>query len=175
MSAASSSPTARYPSLTAPILFRFALHRRRRRVLDLEPVIDPSRAVQRAEPLRHDALAAETASVLVDDRTVALIMLVQGDAKLRALQRTEKLFEPIFPPLDWIGAQVIAIELDKIESAKHGGMVMAPGAQQIEGREAVLVNHNGLAVDEAGLHREALDRFDNAREAAGEVRAVAGV
>ena len=32
-------------SLTVPILFRLALHRRRCRVLDLEPIVDPAGCV----------------------------------------------------------------------------------------------------------------------------------
>jgi hypothetical protein len=39
--------------------------------LDLQPVIDPTGAVGRAEALRHDALAAERAGVLEENRAVA--------------------------------------------------------------------------------------------------------
>src|SRR6516225_7084433 len=42
-----------------PILLGLALHRRRRRVLDLEPVVDPAGTVRITEPLRDDALATE--------------------------------------------------------------------------------------------------------------------
>ena len=38
-------------------------HRQRRRVLDLEPMIDAERTVVRTEPLRDDALATERAGV----------------------------------------------------------------------------------------------------------------
>src|SRR5215813_3032694 len=53
-----------------PILLRFALHRRRRRVLELEPVPCAAADIRRAQALRHDALAAEAAGVAVDDVAV---------------------------------------------------------------------------------------------------------
>jgi len=39
----------------------------------------------------------------------------------------------------------------------------------------ISVFHNGLAVNKAGLHRQAFHRRDNAREAVGEVPAMPGV
>jgi hypothetical protein len=66
-------------------------------------------------------------------------------------------------------------DLDQIEGAEHGGMVVAPGAQQVEGGEAPLVNHDCLTVDKAGLYRQAFDRLDDAQEAVGEVIAVATI
>ncbi len=54
-------------------------------------------------------------------------------------------------------------------------MVVAPRAQQLEGGEAPLVDHDRLTVDEAGSRRQALHRLDDAREAVGEVGAMAGV
>jgi hypothetical protein len=35
--------------------------------------------------------------------------------------------------LDWTAAQVLAINFDQIEGAKRGGMVVAPGAEQVKG------------------------------------------
>jgi hypothetical protein len=52
-------------------------------------------------------------------------------------------------------------------------MVVAPGAEQFEDREAALVDHDDLAIDEAGLDRQACDGIDDAREAVGEVVAIA--
>ena len=46
-------------------------------------------------------------------------------------------------------AQVAA---SQIECAEHGGVVMMPVAQEVEDRQAALIDHDGLAVDEAGLH-----------------------
>ena len=70
---------------------------------------------------------------------------------------------------------IALIELDQIKGAEHGRMVMAPGAQQIEGGEAALVDHDGLAIDEAGAHGQALYRRDDAGKAPGEIGAVAGI
>jgi hypothetical protein len=61
-----------------PVLFRLAPDRGRCRVLDLQPVIDPTGAVGRAEALRHDALAAERAGVLEEHRAVAEVMTLLG-------------------------------------------------------------------------------------------------
>ena len=67
--------------LAAPILFCFASHCRRRRVLDLDPAIGPAGAVWGAEPLRHNALAAEPASVLVVVGAIALKILIEGNSQ----------------------------------------------------------------------------------------------
>ncbi len=49
-----------------------------------------------------------------------------------------------------IGApQVLAIELDQIERAEHGGGIVPVSADQIEDGEAVLVADDGLTVDQA--------------------------
>ena len=48
----------------APILFRFAYHGRRRRVLEFQPVRRPARTITGAELLRHDPLEAHLAGVL---------------------------------------------------------------------------------------------------------------
>jgi hypothetical protein len=71
-------PAAR-PPLTAPIFFRLTLHCRRCGVFDLAPIVDPTAAVGRAEPLRHDTLAAERAGMLEDYRSVAGKMPIEGD------------------------------------------------------------------------------------------------
>jgi hypothetical protein len=42
---------------------------------------------------------------------------------------------------DWSGAPVLAVKFDQIEGAKDGSVVMAPGAEQIKGGEATLINH----------------------------------
>jgi hypothetical protein len=44
--------------------------------------------------------------------------------------------------------------LDQVERAEHGGVVMMPVAQEVENREAALIDHDGLAVDETRLHRQ---------------------
>src|SRR5262249_54146373 len=70
-------------SSLAPILFGLSPDRRCLRIFDLHPVRRPAGAIQRAEPLRHDALAAELAGVLENDLAVALVMLIEYDAELR--------------------------------------------------------------------------------------------
>jgi hypothetical protein len=52
--------------IAAPILLGLASYRWRRRVLNLEPVVDAAGPVWRTEPLRDDPLAAERAGVLED-------------------------------------------------------------------------------------------------------------
>jgi hypothetical protein len=57
-------------TLVTPIFLGLTLHRWRR-VFYLEPLIQATGSVWRAEPFRHNAFAAELASVLVDDSAVA--------------------------------------------------------------------------------------------------------
>jgi hypothetical protein len=64
------------PGLTAPILLGLALHCRRIRIFDFQPKRRAARAIDRAEPLRHDPLAAEPASLAKYNRAVLLEMLV---------------------------------------------------------------------------------------------------
>jgi hypothetical protein len=71
----------------APIFLRFAPHRRRRRILDLEPLPGSAGAVERAEPLRHDALAAELAGVFDHDIAVADEVLVECNSWRRLAQQ----------------------------------------------------------------------------------------
>src|SRR5262249_59123322 len=58
-----------------PFLLRLALHRRRCRVLELEPVPRAAADIRRAQALRHDASAAEPAGVAVDDIAAVLEVL----------------------------------------------------------------------------------------------------
>ena len=55
--------------------------------------------------------------------------------------------------LDRQRTQVVTIKLDQIERAEYGSVVMAPVAQEVEDREATLIDHDGFAIDEARLHR----------------------
>jgi hypothetical protein len=66
--------------LAAPILLRLAHHRWRFRVLDLDPMRRPSRAIRRAKALAYDPLATELASLPEYNRAVLLEMLVEHDA-----------------------------------------------------------------------------------------------
>src|SRR5262245_50931882 len=73
----SGRPARRSP---APIFFLFALHRRSRRVLHLEPITRAPRAVERVLPFGHDAFESHLARMGEDGRAVALDMLVESDA-----------------------------------------------------------------------------------------------
>src|SRR5215510_10756593 len=75
------------PSLTAPLLLDLTLHCRCGRVLDLEPMVDAAGAIRRAEPLRHDALATESAGVFEDSRSIASEMLVEGYAVASIMEK----------------------------------------------------------------------------------------
>jgi hypothetical protein len=80
-----------------PILFGLAPHGWRSRVLDFEPVIDAPGAIRWAEPLRHNAFAAELAGLPEDDRTVALVVLIDYDAGTR---RANQFCELALAPLN---------------------------------------------------------------------------
>ena len=66
--------------LTVPIFFGLPPHRRAGRVFDLAPMVDAAGVIQRVEPLRHNALAAERARVLLHDSAFAAEMLVDCNA-----------------------------------------------------------------------------------------------
>ena len=84
----------------------------------------------------------------------------------------QELRQEAFTLLDRSEPQIVAVQLDQVEGAEHGGVVMLPVAQQLEHREAALIDHDGLAVDEAGAHRQASDGLDDLREAVGEIVAI---
>ena len=84
--------------------------------------------------------------MLVEDRAVALIVLVEDDAVLivgkHMGQRAHALFERLAP-------QILAVVLDQIEGAQHGRLIVAPErSSKVE--SATLVDHDRFAVDEAG-------------------------
>src|SRR5262249_62198175 len=88
------------PPLLAPVLFRLALHRRRRRVLELEPVRRSSRTVVSAEPLRHNAFEAKLAGVGGPDlRLLWLEFCLAGAAGAAPLPEKFKKIENAPPPL----------------------------------------------------------------------------
>ena len=77
-------------SILIPLLLGLARDRGRRRVLDLHPTVGASRAVRRAEALRHDALAAERASLAVNDRSIRDEVRVERDARMFAAAATSE-------------------------------------------------------------------------------------
>jgi hypothetical protein len=70
--------------VVAPFFLGLARHGRRGWVLDFEPMRRTPRSVERAEPLGHNALAPESPGVSKDDFAVALVMLTERDAGMRA-------------------------------------------------------------------------------------------
>jgi hypothetical protein len=68
-----------------------------------------------AEALRHDALAAEGASVFKDGRTLTFEVLVKGYAIAWFAKEISK---RVFAGFDRLLAEVVAVEFDKIESAE---------------------------------------------------------
>ena len=159
------------PSLT-PILLGLATHRWRVRVLDLDPAISAAGAVGRAQPFRHDALAAERAGVLVDDRAVGLVMLIVDDAAARPVQQLRQRGLAL---LERRPAHVLPIELEEIERAQDYVIAVPAPPEQVEHRQAVGVADDRLAIDQAGSHRQPGDRRHDERKAIGEVIAPAGV
>jgi len=159
-----------YPALTPPIFLGLASHRRCRRVLDLEPIANAAGAILRAQPLRHDPLAAERASVVEDDCAIASEMLIERDAVADA---SEELGECRFAPLERPPAQVHAVELNQIKGAQYGVMIAKPIAEDIEHRETVLVDHDGFTVEHARANRQAFDCGGDLGKARGEIVAIA--
>jgi len=71
--------------------------------------------------------------------------------------------------------QVVAVQLDQVEGVQEHFAIVAPIANPIEHREAVLVAGNRLAVDDARPGAQVSQRFDNQPEAVGQLVAGAAV
>jgi hypothetical protein len=69
------------PDSLTPILLRLPCHRRRVRVLHLEPIRRAPRAVRRVLPLRHDTFQPHLAGMAEDGRSVAFQVLIEPQAK----------------------------------------------------------------------------------------------
>ena len=76
-SVSASSPCA---APIPPVLLGLAFCGRCRRILNLEPMVDPAGAIVGAEPLRHDTLTAECARMLEDDAAIADEVLIESNA-----------------------------------------------------------------------------------------------
>ena len=63
-----------------------------------------------------------------------------------------------FPP------QVPAVDLDQVEGAQHHEAIVAPVTQHLEGRNTVVLEGDGLAVDQARAHAQCLDGRADQRE-----------
>jgi hypothetical protein len=72
----------------APVLLCFPLHGWRVRVLELEPILGPTAAIDRAQPLRHDAFKPHLAGVTEDRVTGMRQMLIELNARATAAKDT---------------------------------------------------------------------------------------
>ena len=97
---------------STPLFLRLAPHRGRCRILDLESLPGAAGAVSRAEPLRHDALAAELAGLAIDDRAGADVMLVERDAGVRLTQQLSQHSLALF---DRQSAHLLVVKFRQIE------------------------------------------------------------
>ena len=70
-----------------PLLLRFPLHSRRRRLLELQPVRRPARTVARSQPLRNDPLEANPAGVLKDGQPVRVLEVLSFNSFAMAYLR----------------------------------------------------------------------------------------
>jgi hypothetical protein len=101
-------------ALGAPVLFSLAFHGGRRRILDLEPVGHAAVAAGRTEAFRDDTFAPKRAGVPQDDFPVAVEMLVEGDAIIRAAEEVD---QRVLTILEARPSDIRAIEFDEVEGA----------------------------------------------------------
>ena len=73
-------------------------------------------------------------------------MPVEGDAVADVAQQFG---EHCLAAFERLPPEVRAVRFDQVESAQDGRVVAKPVAQDVEDRKAVLVDHDGLAVDHA--------------------------
>ena len=64
----------------------------------------------------------------------------------------EELRQMPLPFLDRAAPQVRAVNLDQVEGTERRGMVMTSVTEEVKDREAFLIDHNRLAVNDTGLH-----------------------
>ena len=90
-----------------PILFRLTTDGWCLRVLELEPIRRAARPIARAEPLRHDPLAAERAGVLKHSQpAVALQVLVEAETGAALAQDAR---EDRLAYLDRLAPQILSV------------------------------------------------------------------
>jgi hypothetical protein len=99
-----------------PLFLGLALHRRRFRVLELEPVLRTTGAVARPEPLRHDAFEAHLAGVPEYALAIVGEVLVQTQPRKAPTQQAR---ERRLACLQRLAPQVLAIELEEVEGVEE--------------------------------------------------------
>jgi len=68
-----------------------------------------------------------------------------------------------------IAPQVVAVQLDEVEGVEEYALVSALVPDEIERGDAVVIASDSFAVDDAGARAQAPQRFDDEREAVGEI------
>ena len=126
--------------------------------------------IGRAELLRHNTFAAERASVLVDRGSILLKMLIEGDTRMGTTQQAG---ERALARLDRDPAQILALELKKVERAIDGGCIGPLPPDQLEDGKPFFVADDRFAIDQARARRQGRDSRGNERKSAGEIVAVA--
>jgi hypothetical protein len=150
-SAAKKSPPASPPASPAPIFLGLALHRRRFRVLELEPVLRPAGAIARPEPLRHDALEPELAGVL------KYALAIVGEARSGAAPEGSRAAGSRASPCASPAARAAGLGHPAQGGRKRRGRHACRLAPQLlEHREPVLIAGDRLATDQAGAATQLL-------------------
>src|SRR5215831_15360976 len=137
-----SAPRGRLSS-PAPILLRLALHRRRIRVLEFQPILRPIGAVARPEPLRHDAFESHLAGVPEYALAVVGEVLVQTQPRKAPTQEAR---ERRLARLQRFAPQVLAIQFEEVEGVKEDMLARRLAPQPLEHREPVLIAGDRLAI-----------------------------
>src|SRR5262245_32674000 len=137
-----------------------AFHRRRIRVLELEPILRPAGSVARPEPLRHDAFEAHLAGVQEYALAIVGEVLVQTQTRKAPTQQAR---ERHLARLQRLPPQVLAIQLEEVEGVEEDMLARRLAPKPFEHRESVLIAGHGLAVDQAGTRLEPVNGLDDER------------
>ena len=99
------------------------------------------------------------------DLAVALDVLANADAGADLGQQRDQCG---LTHLKRLAAQIVAVQLDQIESVQDDVVVTATGVKLVEQGEPRLgAEHHGLAVDRYGLHSQTRQSLTDARKAVG--------
>src|SRR5262249_56545998 len=128
------------PPPPPPTLSGLRLHRRMLWVLTLDPVPRAAGAVGRAEPLRDNAFVAKLTSMTEHHvpRRYDVVVDLQPYRRLGKQPDQQHL-----APLDALAPQVITIKLNEVEGVEEHAPVIAPVAQPVEHRQAIIVAGDG--------------------------------
>jgi len=127
---------------------RLARRCRCTRILHLKPIGRAAGTVSRALPLRHDTFEPHLTGMGEDGRAVALDMLVEPDAGASLGQHTRKRG---LADLKRIARQVIAIQLDQVESVQKHPVVSAVVTNEIERGNAVVIAAAAIKITRTAL------------------------